>query len=114
MKLIRTAQVLFVLDVFLWLSFGVFALLWLSQDHPGENLWTWLLLIAVMGNSAALLLSAVLLGKGRKLFYYFACGVLIINIIGTMMDQLGIYDYAFLLFELILLAILLMIRKHYT
>ena len=114
MKLIRIAQVLFIADVFIWLIFGIYGFIWVSQRFPHQNLMALLFGILVLGNAGALLLSALLLGKGRKLFYYFALVVLILNIVASVMDQLGIYDFAFLFFELILLVILISIRKHYT
>ncbi len=114
MKLIRTAQGLFLLDVSIWVIFGLYGIVWVSQNYPQQNLMAVIAGVLIFGNASVLLLSAFLLGKGKKLFYYFALAVLVLNIIAGLMDQMGVYDYAFLLFELILLVILISIRKYYS
>jgi hypothetical protein len=114
MKLIRTAQVLFITDVLVWLAFGIFGFLWVSQRYPHQSLVALLLGLLALGNASVLALSAFLLGKSQKKFYYFAFIVLVSNIIVGLMDELGFYDYAFLTFELIMLIILIASGKYYS
>jgi hypothetical protein len=113
MKLIRKAQILFITNALIWLGFGVYAIIRQPHTYFGQPLMVWIFGILLFGNATAILLSAYLLGKRNKWSYYFAFVLLVANILAGLMDQLGIWDIAYLLFEAALLIILISIRKFY-
>ena len=111
-KLARTAQTLFVLNAAIWLALGVYTLIRMAGRYPGQ-LFVWIVGLLMFGNALAMLISAFGLGKPQRRFFYFALGVLLVNILLTFTDQFGLLDLLTLLLDLVLLAILLVIRQSY-
>ena len=103
----KLAQNLFFLNALIWAILGI-----LTLTSPQQKI---MLIIGIMmfGNAGAMLLSAWLLGKKRKAFYFFALAVLLVNILLTFTDQFGLPDLLTLLIDLILLTILLIKRKSF-
>jgi len=108
----RTAQVLFFLNSLIWLAFGIFTLFGMAGRYPNQ-ITLYMVGITMLGNVGAMALSGILLGRNNKWFYYFAMVVLVINILLTFTDQLGFFDYATLVIDLVLFGILISIRKLY-
>jgi hypothetical protein len=54
------------------------------------------------------------IGKGKKRLFYLAIAVLVINIILTVIDEFGIFDFATLLIDVVLLALLIVTRSRYN
>jgi len=67
----------------------------------------------MFGNASAMCLAGWGLERRNRWFYAFALVVLGINIILTFTDQVGIYDWITLAIDLILLALLILVRKEY-
>ena len=104
-----TAQVLFILNAVVWLYLGTLSLV--NPRIPGTL--GQIIVILMIGNAGALLLCAYGLGKRKKWFYYAALAVLVVNILLTFSDQMGVIDWSTLVLDLVLLGFLLSVRKEY-
>ena len=112
---VKTAQRLFVLNAAIWLVIGVTSLIRYTDDKGSDNTAT-MVIIAVMmfGNVAAMLVSGWGLDKRRRWLYGLALGVLTVNILLTVTDQVGLADLITLIIDLILLWILTTNRRHFV
>lgn len=108
---IKMAQALLFLNGFIWLAFGIYSLVSLSDKYPEQSIIYWIIPLLMFGNSGAMLLSAFLLGRQQRVFYYFTGAVVLINIILTVTDQFGLFDLITLLIDLLLIGILILKRK---
>ena len=111
-RFVRMAQALFILNTLIWIAFGIASL---NRMRPlMENFVPFLVIgILMFGNAAALLLAGLGLGTRRRLAFYFAIFILLVNIILTLTDQFGALDLATLVIDAILLGILFASRSIY-
>ena len=110
---VRTAQILFGLNTLIWIIFGVVSLLKIGDDLTTPRYSLWIIAILMFGNAVAMALSGYGLSNKGKLPYSLAMIVLGINIILTVTDQVGIFDWVTLIIDFILLTILIAVRKEY-
>ena len=110
---LKIAQNLFYLNAVIWLAFGLYTLFGMAGRYPDQTITVYIIGFLMLGNVGAMALSGFLIGKPRKLFYYFGVFVLVINIILTVTDQFGIFDLLTLLLDLVLLALLISLRQQY-
>jgi len=106
-------QALLCLNAIVWLLFGIISLLRLSARYSEQSFVLVIIAIMMFGNVIAMLLTAWLLGKQKKLFYILALIVLFVNIILTFTDQFGLFDFITLLIDLIILGLLLTKRNSF-
>lgn len=111
-RFVRMAQALFFLNTVIWIAFGFASL---NRMRPlTENLVPSLVIgILMFGNAAAMLLAGLGLATRRRLAFYFAIFILLVNIILTLTDQFGALDLATLVIDAILLGILFASRSIY-
>jgi hypothetical protein len=68
----------------------------------------------MFGNMAAMLVCGIGIGTPNKLFYYLALFVLAVNIILTVTDEFGFFDFSTLLIDIVLLALVIVTRHRYA
>jgi hypothetical protein len=107
----RLAQALFCLNALIWFLFGAISLARLAARNPEQSMTRWIVAILMFGNAAAMLISAWLIGRNKKAFYIIAVAVLLVNIVLTFTDQVGLSDLITLIVDMILLAILV-VKRH--
>jgi hypothetical protein len=108
------AQVLLGLNALVWFIFGAYTLTEMMQRNPGQVALLRVLGILMFVNACAWSVSSLVIGIRRKSSYYFVVGILILNIILTITDQFGIFDFVTLLIDLAILGILIVGRnKHF-
>jgi hypothetical protein len=112
-RTVRLAQGLFGLNTFLWLVFGIMSILRLNQGGTPSSATLWVVAILMFGNTGAMLISGIWLGKRIKLAFFFALAVLGINILLTFTDQVGFLDILTALIDFGLLGLLLFDRRNY-
>jgi MFS family permease len=109
---ITLAQVLFFLNAAVWLFFLI---LFLSdQVSPGDSISTWVIPILMVGNILAMLVCGIGLGKRKRRMYYLSLAVILVNIILTVTDQVGLFDYLTLLLDLVILTLLIASYKAFS
>lgn len=103
-RAVQLAKGLFFLNGLIWLGLSVAGVLRLVGGNPATLAVVSLLMF---GNSAAMFLAGLLLGEGRRLGYVFALALLLVNILLTFTDQVGLLDWLTVAIDLILLGLLL-------
>jgi hypothetical protein len=64
-------------------------------------------------NAAAMLVAGIGIGRQNRLFFYFAVLVLVLNLVLSLSDWFGIYDFIPLLVSGFLLGLLMATRSFY-
>ncbi len=106
-RLLNIARVIFILNAVIWLVFGVWSLLRIS----GPGLAQWAVALLMFVNAAAMLWSSTALGRQQKRPYFLALLILLSNILLTLTDQMGLFDWATLAVDLLLLGLMAVIGK---
>ncbi|MFN2111081.1 MAG: hypothetical protein ACK2UI_15610 [Anaerolineae bacterium] len=108
---VRVAQILFFLDAAIWIALGITSLL--NVARGSTSIMTAIVIgVLMFGNAGAMVLSGFGLGKWRG-FYYLALAVLLVNIVLTFTDQVGLLDILTFLLDLALLMLLITTSKQY-
>lgn len=111
---VQAAQILFFLNALIWIALGIVGLLRLSQRGPISAGTALIIAIMMFGNAGAMVVSGVGLGTKRRGFYFLALAVLLVNIVLTFTDQVGLLDILTFVLDLVLLILLIVTRKQYT
>lgn len=67
----------------------------------------------MLGNAAAMLVAGIGIGRQNRLFFFFAILVLVLNLLLSLTDQFGVYDFITLLITGFLLGLLIATRSQY-
>ncbi len=103
----KIAQTLFSLNALIWLGLGFGTLLRLGDTSPELKVVMAIFGVMMFGNAGAFLLSAWLLPKKRMPAFVFILLILLVNILLTFTDQVGFWDWATVLIDVVLVGILL-------
>ncbi len=107
------AQALFVLNAVIWLIFGIAGILRLNNGSSTPAIVLWIVIILMFGNVGAMLLAGYWLGTRSRWAFFFALAVLVINLLLTFTDQVGMFDILTALIDLGLLGLILFDHKNY-
>jgi hypothetical protein len=110
---VRLAQALFYLNAIIWLLFGVMSLFRMADRNPESSVTLTILAILMFVNVGAMLFCALTIGKGRKWFYFLALAVLALNIVLSITDEFGFFDFLVLALDVLLLGLLISHRKSF-
>jgi hypothetical protein len=108
---LRIAQGLFLLNMVIWLAFGINSLVRLEK---GTEIIFLVVALMLLGNGVLMGLAAWLLGKRTIWGYLFAMTLLGINVLTTFTDQVGFLDYATVLVDIILFLLLIYKREAFV
>lgn len=109
---ITLMQVLFCLNALVW---ALFLILFLSdQVQPGDPISSLVIPILMICNALAMLACAIGLGRRSRLSYYLSLAVIAFNLLLTITDQVGLFDYLTLLLDLLLLVLLVASYKAFA
>ena len=112
-KSVRAAQALFYLNTATWVILGVWSLLRIANGSPVGPITAAIIAILMFGNAAAMLLCSFGLGKQQARYFTLALVVLIVNIVLTVTDEFGLWDFITLVLDIVLLVLLVVTRKRY-
>lgn len=101
--LFRLAQILFGLNAAIWLAFGMFSLNRLSATAVSTTLW--IVALLMLGNAGAMLLCAWLLRRPGRVALGVTTAVLAANILLTFTDQVGFFDIATFLLDVVIAGV---------
>ena len=110
---IQIMRILFYLNAAIWLVLGVVSLLRIANEGAVYSMTILVVALFMFGNMAALLLSGFVLKWQQKRWFWLVTAVLLINIILTFTDQVGLFDLLTLLLDLIILSLLIVNREWY-
>lgn len=110
---VRRVQSLFYLNAVIWLVFSTAAILRLNTLHPNALGLMAGLALLMFGNVLALLVGGIVLGKQKRWGYLLALLVLLANIVLTIADDFGYFDFIALALATITLWSLLKLTPWY-
>jgi hypothetical protein len=100
----HAAQALFFLNAAIWVAFGISSIERILSRNPDQALTAWIIAILMFGNTAAMLLSGVVVTRPGRLGYSFALAVLGVNILLTFTDQVGALDLITVCIDMVILT----------
>jgi len=106
-------QALFFLNAALWIVFGALGLARMVSRPTEPPSIGWIISLLMLANAAVMLWLGWGLGKGRKLFFYLAIPVLVVNSVLSVTDQFGLLDLIALAIDVALLILLIVTRSRY-
>ncbi len=107
---LRMAKYGFVLVAVIWFILGVVSLIRLQSNSAVPMMTASIIAIMMFGNAAALLVCAWGVTTGKQWGYLLAIAVLLINILLTFTDQVGLMDLLTVLIDIGLLLLLVIKR----
>jgi hypothetical protein len=110
-RTVKIVQGLFLLNASIWAAFGAISMARMSVDGTTQSPLLGAIATMLFGNSIVMGLSAWLIGKREIWGYIFALAIVIVNIFLTFTDQVGFFDIATVVLDVVLLGILLVKRK---
>lgn len=113
-RAIRIVRALFFLDAAIWLAFAVATYLRLLPGIPDQGAMAGVMAALMLGNAAALAVAGWGLGRQTPIFYFFAVAVLVVNMVLTITDQMGVWDWLILVLEAAMLGLLLAVGQRYV
>ena len=108
----KAASGLFFLMAIIWGIFGINSLL--RGLNAGAMLAAFVLAALMFVNAAFFLWAGWGIHRRKKRFYYLGIVVLALNIVLTITDQMGFYDWATLFIDLAALILLILTRSQYV
>ena len=110
-KLLKIIQMLFYLNCAIWSGLGVVSLVKISSEQAVPGFIQGIIAALMFGNAGAMILAGWGLSQRGRWFYTLTLAVIMVNIILTFTDQVGIIDWITLGIDLVLLILLLYLRK---
>ena len=109
----RLAQAIFILNAGIWIFLAIGTVLSGITKNADRLVMAAVLAVFMVGNAAGMALFAVFIGKRNRWLYFSAVAFLLLNIILTVTDQVGIWDWVTLVIDILLFGILIVIRGRY-
>jgi len=110
---VLAARALFTVSAIAWLLFATYTLLGLDTTSADQVTTMWIIGVLMLVNTLAMLWVAAGLGKQQRRFYYPALLLMVMNIVLTVTDQMGVFDWAVLVLDAAILVLLLATGKLY-
>ena len=109
---LRLAQILLLVNALTWIGLGSYSLF---RFPVGEaNLYVaWVVVGLMFANALVLLLVAWGVGRGNRFLYWLGLGQVGVNLLLSVTDQVGLWDWAVLLLNAVTLAVLFAQRRHF-
>lgn len=105
---VKVARALFYLMTMIWVIFGIASLL--GGINTTMLVGAIIVAILMFANAALYLLAGWGIGRQRVRFYNLGIALLVVNLLLTVTDQMGIYDWITLVIDLVALVLLIVIR----
>jgi hypothetical protein len=108
---LKTAQMLFFVDAFIWLCLAIYLLIEMLGENNG-------LVVVLTGfflflNVLGMFFSGKYIGMGEKWAYYLGLVVLVFSCLVNLTGQFGWIDWFVFIFNIMLLAFLVSFRRAY-
>jgi hypothetical protein len=109
---VKAARLLFFLNAGIWLLFGIMNLASIASNS-GQRIASLVISFMLLGNAGALLAAGVGTGRRKRWFFYFGIAVLFVNILLTITDEFGVFEFITFALDVFLLGLLIGARAHY-
>jgi hypothetical protein len=112
-NVVTVSQLLLILNAAVWLVLGAWYLIPLFGEVGGPAISAWILTGLMLANALAMLLLAWGIVKRRRLVYYLALALILVNILLSVTDEFGPLDLVSLMLGLAILVLLVAGRRQY-
>ena len=109
---LRAAQLLLLINGLLWIGLAVYSLLRFPFGDVHQFA-AWVVIGLMFANALILLLVAWGLGRGSRFLYWLGLAQVMLNLILSVTDQIGLWDLLVLLLNAIILALLFAQRRRF-
>lgn len=110
---IQVAQVLFYANAVIWVLLAAATVWRMAGGSAEQRVSAVVIAVLMLGNAGAMLVSGIGLGRRSRLFYLRALAVLLVNLVLTVTDQVGLLDVLTGALDLVLLGLLIAVRKRH-
>jgi hypothetical protein len=110
-KVRNTTRAIFYVNAATWVGLSVFSLRRMGGGQLVPGYAIAIIVTLMFGNAGVMALSGWGIGRGGGWFYFLALAVVMVNILLTFTDQVGVLDWITVMIDLILLVLLLVYRK---
>lgn len=107
-KLLKTTQVTFFLNALVWLAFAVMSF---SIAFNTEGNWRFLLSTLMLINASIFVGFGFLIRKGQPWVFFVGILYVAVNVVLSITDQFGWFDFLIMLLNLVLLGLLFVTRQ---
>lgn len=107
---LRLAQLLLLLNGLLWLGLGAYSIAPISDEHAAV---AWAVVGLMFANGLVLLLAAWGIGRGSRRLYWLGLAQVGVNLLLSVTDQVGAWDWIVLLLNAVTLALLFTQRRRF-
>ncbi len=97
-KIVTALKVIMILQGLMWIVFGI-----ISLAKPHGDLMTLLICTLMPANGVLFIIFALIIKKDKLLLKVFTFAFIIVNLILTVTDQTGLFDYCVLVLNIITL-----------
>ena len=106
-KTLKIAQILLYLNAAIWVALAVTSLIRLEKNDTLPLITLLVISFLMFCNAGAMFIAGVTIVRGKRWYLYFAIAVLVVNIILTFTDQVGIFDWLTLIIDIFILGLIL-------
>lgn len=107
-KLLKTTQVTFFLNALVWLTFAVMSF---SLAFSGAGKWRFVLSALMLINASIFAGFGFLIRKGQPRVFFVGILYVAVNVMLSITDQFGWFDFFIMLLNLVLLGMLFVTRQ---
>ena len=107
-SLLKTTQTIFFLNALVWLIFGAMSF---SLAFKGAGNWRFVLSALMLINASIFVGFGFLIRKARPWVFFLAILYVAINVVLSVTDQFGWFDFFIMLLNLVLLGLLFVTRQ---
>ena len=108
--LVRTAQGLFLLNAVIWLGLAGWSAARISSADPDQRFISEVMALLILGNAAGMFFCGLFVTRRSRFLYAVTLAFLAINLLLTITDQVGLWDWITLGIDLILGVVLVAIK----
>jgi hypothetical protein len=110
LRSVRAAQLLFFLNCAIWLVFATVVTIRIMNN---QNITPPIVAVLMFGNACAMLIVGLGIATLHRWWYFLGIAVLAVNILLTITDEFGFFDFITLLIDVALLGLLIITRAQY-
>ena len=106
--LLKTTQAVFYLNAMIWLVFSVLSFV---RAYTTSNDLHWMLSVLMLANAGFMFGFGYVIIKGHRWTFFLAILYVAVNVVLSITDQFGWFDFLIMLLNLVLLGLLFVTRQ---
>jgi len=107
------ARTLLIANALVWFGFAIYMILEMTS-HSNQVSAAVFVGLFMLGNAGLMLWSGILLGQAARWGYYFALGIVLINLLYSLSVQFGLLPIITIVLDVCIIIVLVALRKEVT